>query len=79
LRIEQEFAGKLERAVILIELRLALKELVRQVEPLWPNLSALQQWHTRRRPERVVSEVTDSAAGTHWREVYLDLIAIAAG
>ncbi len=77
--MEQELIGKLDGADIPSGLKLALKELVHEVELLWPSLSAVQRRRTRYRLDRVVTEATDPATDTHWWEVYLDLTAKMAG
>lgn len=77
--MKQEPIGRLETAAIPGELKLALQELVQEVELLQPSLPARQSRRSRYRLDRVVTEATDPALDTHWWEVYLDLIAQAAG
>ncbi len=72
--MEQELVGKLENASIPDALKLALKELVQEVELLRPSLSAVHQRRVRYRLERVVTEAIDPTTDTHWWAVYLDLI-----
>ncbi len=72
--MEQELIDKLENAGIPDALKLALKELVQEVELLRPSLSAVHQRRIRYRLERVVTEAIDPTADTHWWAVYLDLI-----
>ncbi len=76
--MKQELVAKLDDASLPAELKLALKELAREVELLQPSLSVVRKRRTWYWLDRVVTEATDPASDTHWWEVYLDLIAKAA-
>ena len=67
----QELLGKLDNADLSVELKLALKALVREVELLQPSLSVVQKRRTQYRLARVVTEAIDPATDPHWWEVYL--------
>ncbi len=72
--MDQELIGKLEDALIPSEVKLALKDLMQEVEILSLNLSAAQRRQARRRLDRVVTESVCPVADTHWGEGLLDLI-----
>jgi len=76
--MEQDTISRLDSAGIPVELKLALKEVLHEVEALSPSLPRVQQRRSHYRIERVVTEATDPAVDTHWWPVYVDLVAKAA-